>query len=70
MRKRWIHLTELYDLDYFSKIVTYCYIECVINDRNNIRPIFSLFTTCYESFDKIIRAYKSIKCQLLEVGNG
>ena len=63
MRKRWIHLTELYDLDYFSKIVTYCYIECVINDRNNIRPIFSLFTTCYESFDKIIRAYKSIKCQ-------
>jgi glycosyltransferase involved in cell wall biosynthesis len=28
-------------------------------------PEFSLFTTCYNSYDKIIRAYNSIKTQTL-----
>ena len=27
--------------------------------------IFSVFTTCYHSYDKIIRAYESLKVQML-----
>ena len=63
IRKRWIHLKEINKVDEFSRMVTYCYISSVVDDRENLRPVFSIFTTCYESFNKIIRAYRSIKAQ-------
>jgi len=33
--------------------------------RENVRPIFSIFTTCYDSYEKILRAYKSVVNQKL-----
>lgn len=66
IRKRWLHITELNKIDLFNNIVNFCYIHNVINNNEESRPIFSLFTTCYNSYEKIIRAYNSIKCQTLK----
>lgn len=63
--KRWIHYNtnELPDINQFNKSVNYCFMHNVMNVKNN-QPGFSLFTTCYNSFDKIKRAYNSIKNQI------
>ena len=66
MHKRWIHLTELKDINHINQMLNYCYINNVVDDPDSNRPIFSLFTTCYKSYDKIIRAYNSIKTQKLK----
>lgn len=56
---RWFHLTEL-EIDSFNFSVNHCYMT--IATKVN-RPIFSIFTTCFHSYDKIKRGYKSIQCQ-------
>ena len=66
MSKRWIHYKELPDMAEFTRAVNYCYIQTCIAERATVRPIFSLFTTCYNSYDKIERAYKSIASQTLQ----
>jgi len=68
MRKRWLHFKHLDEsnLNTFNNGVNYCYLNsCVIANDVDKRPVFSLFTTCYNSYDKIIRAYDSIKIQTL-----
>jgi len=67
MRKQWMHYKTLDDdsIDSFNKGINFCYINSCITTKENTRPIFSLFTTCYNSYDKIIRAYDSITTQLL-----
>jgi len=66
MNKRWIHLNELTDINYFNGIVNYCFINNVVDNPASNRPVFSIFTTCYKSYDKIFRAYNSIKKQTLK----
>lgn len=67
MRKRWIHYKTLNEtsIDAFNNGVNYCYLDSCVIQKVEQRPIFSLFTTCYNSYDKIIRAYNSIKMQTL-----
>ena len=69
MRKQWIHLkaneNEL-DVDNFNSMVNYCYMSIVTLPAEDMRPIFSIFTTCYKSYDKIKRAYESVKLQTLK----
>ena len=65
MRDRWIHLKELPTIDKFNYMVNYCFINNCAYERNHIRPIFSIFTTCFNSYEKIIRAYNSLKLQTL-----
>ena len=60
IRKRWIHYNKIDNINDFNKEITNCFIK-ITNEMN--RVIFSLFTTCYNSYDKIIRAYNSIKNQ-------
>jgi len=36
------------------------------NITKPLRPIFSIFTTCYNSYDKILRAYNSVLSQTLK----
>ena len=62
--KRWIHydMDKLPEIEQFNKSVNYCFIHNVMNYKNN-QISFSLFTTTYKSFDKIKRAYNSIKKQ-------
>jgi len=61
MAKRWIHYSTLTDIiNRFVYSVNYCYIHNCISNREISRPIFSIFTTCYNSYEKIKRAHKSI----------
>ena len=60
LRKRWLHFNEIKDITQFNKGVNYCFINNILV-QNRVK--ISLFTTCYNSYDKIIRAYNSIKCQ-------
>ena len=62
---RWLHFDEILDINKFNRSVNYCYINNITFKPEKIRPIFSLFTTCYNSYEKIIRAYKSIQSQTM-----
>jgi len=62
---RWFHKTDISDIDEFNRNVNYCYITNVINCRELTRPVFSIFTTCFKSYDYIKTAYESIKNQTL-----
>ena len=61
--KKWIHYKEIIDINIFNNSVNYCYINNVTFKPEFQRVIFSAFTTCYNSYDKIERAYYSLKEQ-------
>lgn len=63
--RKWIHKDDITDINLFNYNVNYCYISTVIDKRINFRPKFSIFTTCYKSYDYIDVAYNSIKKQSL-----
>lgn len=65
MRNRWIHFKDISDIDVFNRSVNYCFIHNCTVIRENIRPIFSVFTSTYNSYHKITRAYNSLKNQTL-----
>ena len=67
MHEKWLHFTKIDDITSFNRGVNYCYIHNVINilDVEKTRPEFSIFTTCYYSYEKIKRAYSSILKQTL-----
>ncbi len=67
MRVQWLHVSDVnIDIDKFNSMVNYCYMSIVTMPVEKVRPIFSIFTTCYKSYDKIKRAYDSIKLQTLK----
>lgn len=63
-KNRWYNFSVIPSIDYFNKIINDLYISNCVN-REEYRPIFSIFTTTYNSYDKILRAYKSLKNQRL-----
>ena len=63
---RWFHKNNISNIEEFNENVNYCYITNVIDNREKTRPIFSLFTTCFKSYDYINTAYESIKKQTLK----
>ena len=65
MAKRWLHYKDIPDFGEFSRGVNYCFINNVISDRTTTRPIFSIFTTCYKSYEKIQRPLTSLMNQTL-----
>ena len=66
MIHQWVHLDNIDDIDRFNNIINTCYISYISKSRDFIRPIFSIFTTCFHSYDKIKRAYQSLKEQTLK----
>jgi glycosyltransferase involved in cell wall biosynthesis len=66
MRNRWIHYNEIPSIDEFNRSVNYCFIHNCTLKRENIRPIFSVFTSTYNSYHKIKRAYNSLIAQTLK----
>lgn len=66
MRDRWIHYNELPDLNTFNNNVNYCFIHNCSENREKTRPIFSAFSTAYNSYGKILRAYDGLKSQKLK----
>ena len=65
MARRWIHYKELPPPEEFSRGINYCYIHSSIGDRVQTRPIFSAFTTCYKSYEKIKRPLRSLMAQTM-----
>jgi glycosyltransferase involved in cell wall biosynthesis len=65
MLKRWLHFVDIQNIDSINHSVNNCYQSIVVEPHETTRPIFSLFTTCYNSYDKIQRAYRSIIIQKL-----
>ena len=51
MRSRWIHKKEIINVAEFNTNVNYCYISNVIMKRELTRPKFSVFTSCYKSYE-------------------
>ena len=66
--KKWLKLTstDFQNVDIFNNLVNKQYILNCSLDRDYLRPVFSLFTSTFNSYDKITRAYNSIKQQTLE----
>lgn len=65
MRKRWIHYITLPELNALNYSVNFCFMSNCIFNRIEIRPVFSAFTTSYNSYNKILRAYNSLLKQTL-----
>lgn len=65
INNRWIHVESLNEksLDEFNYNVNFCYIHHTLLPREQIRPTFSIFTTSYNSYHKIQRAYQSLQTQ-------
>ena len=65
MRNRWIHLKEATNIEEVNNAVNFCFIHNCVLSRESTRPVFSVFSTTYNSYNKIIRAYNSLKAQTL-----
>ena len=61
LKKRWIRLPSL-DAVVINNHVLDAYIKLITTHES---PTFSIFTTCYHSYDKIHRAYQSVLCQTM-----
>jgi glycosyltransferase involved in cell wall biosynthesis len=66
MRMRWIHFKSIEDINAFNQGVNYCYIHNALIPHEMTRPIFSAFTTCYNSYHKFLRPYESLKKQTMK----
>ena len=62
---RWLHKNPagLENIDEFNKNINYCYINNIIGKRELQRPTFSIFTTCYKTWEKFDRVYNSLLSQ-------
>jgi glycosyltransferase involved in cell wall biosynthesis len=63
-RLKWIHFDKI-DIDTFNRGVNFCYIHNALMPHEKTRPIFSAFTTCYNSYQKFLRPYTSLKAQTM-----
>ena len=66
MRTRWIHFTNIPDIPTFNKSVNYCFIHNCSIERIKVRPTFSIFVPCYNSYHKVLRVRDSIKTQTFQ----
>ena len=62
MRSRWIHFKSI-NFESFNNAVNYCFIHNCTISRIHIRPVFSIFTTTFNSYNKILKVYESVKKQ-------
>ena len=61
LMKRWVKIPSL-DVNVINAHVLDAYMKLVVSPQ---RPVFSIFTTCFHSYDKIKRAYQSVLCQTM-----
>ena len=65
---RHVHMnTEvtLSNVNEFNDVINMLYVNLCARNRSLTRPTFSLFTTSYNSYNKILRVYNSLKNQTL-----
>lgn len=65
INNRILFLSEITNIEKFNTLVNEQFINVCSLERIHVRPIFSIFTTSFNSFDKIIRAFNSLKAQTL-----
>jgi len=65
LSKRIIYISDFNSVDDFNELVNSFYIHICKIDRINTRPEFSVFTPSFNSFEKILRAFNSLKSQTL-----
>ena len=63
INQRWVHYTDITDINAINNGINFCYLNNVIKSREKTRVTFSIFTTTYNSYSKLLRAYDSIKKQ-------
>ena len=75
INNKWLHFDNIYDfttmdetsingfINIIDRMVNDLYIQNVCGSRDSTRPVFSIFTTCYNSYHKIFRAYTSFLTQ-------
>lgn len=66
MKKRCMHFEKIENVHTFNHLINNHYVSLCTLDRSVTRPTFSLFTSCYNSYEKILRAYNSLKAQTLK----
>lgn len=62
---RTLLISDLTNVDNFNKLINEKYIEICSFPRIVTRPIFSIFTSAFNSYNKILRAFDSLKAQTL-----
>jgi glycosyltransferase involved in cell wall biosynthesis len=62
---RIIYISDFISVDDFNELVNSFYIDICSLDRIITQPEFSIFTPSFNSFEKIIRAFNSLKSQTL-----
>lgn len=64
---RWVHYQTLTteQIPAFNQGIQYCFIDNVLKPREQTRPMFSIITPAYNSYQKILRAYRSLLAQTL-----
>jgi len=66
MSIRHYHLSSIDNISIFNDFVNNALMNICLYDRELVRPIFSVFTTSYNSYEKILRAYNSLLSQTLK----
>jgi len=64
LKHQWIPSPSL-NVDFINFVVLDAYMKLIISPHEQRRPTFSIFTTCYHSYDKIKRAYQSLQRQTM-----
>ena len=62
LMRRWVKLPSL-DVAVINAHVLDAYMKLILSPQ---RPVFSIFTTCFHSYDKIKRAYQSVLRQTID----
>lgn len=66
MNIRHIHLSQIKTVEELNGIINIKLTQICASERSLVRPIFSIFTTTYNTNDKIFRAYNSLLNQTLK----
>jgi glycosyltransferase involved in cell wall biosynthesis len=62
---RILYISTIDSINAFNETINKLYIDMCSLERVRTRPVFSIFTTTFNSFEKILRAFKSIQSQTL-----
>lgn len=61
-----VETNKITNIEEFNRTVNLFYVYISSIDRELVRPVFSLFTPSFNSFEKILRVYSSLKNQTLK----
>lgn len=60
IRHKWIHYESPPDIELLSQNIYHCFLNDILNPPINVEPLISIFTTTFNSGEKIKRPYNSL----------